>query len=306
MLSRLSQLVLCCCTIEKQQKIMTISQNRTIQHRNLSSRKKLMKLREAKCDNDQLICCLHGPAGCGKSTVIELVMEYARDYCSFLPHVTFTARTIVVTAMTGVAATIIQGEMTHGALYLNQQKELEPEQIELWEDTKLLIIDEISFASKHNFHMIHRNVSKLKQEFTKKYGGINIIFSGDFRLLELVGSNPIYEEDCPYFVHWVNCYIELNGMHRFRNDKHWGRLLMRMRDGKMTKEDIDFINTKIVNNKTKLLEDLRYATYFNRDQDAINTALFKERYKLLYNERGHTNDTITPSVSCLVHEFTRN
>ena len=166
--------------------------------------KKSMKLREAKCDNDQLIGCLHGPSGCGKSKVIELVMEYAREYCSFLPHVTFTARTIVVTAMTGVAATIIKGETTHGALCLNQQKELEPEQIELWEDTKLLIIDEISFASKHNFHMIHRNVSKLKQEFMKKYGAINIIFSGDFKQLEPVGSNLIYEEDCPYFVHWVN------------------------------------------------------------------------------------------------------
>ena len=39
----------------------------------------------------------------------------------------------------------------------------------------------------------------------------------------------------------------------------------------MTKEDIDFKNMKIVNNKTKLLEDLRSATYFNRDQDAIIT-----------------------------------
>ena len=185
-----------------------------------------MKLREAKCDNDQLICCLHSAAGCRKSTVIELVMEYAREYCSFLPHVTFIARMIVVTAMTGVSATIILGETTHGALYLNQQKELEPEQIELWEDMKLLIIDKILFASKHNFHMIHRNVSMLKQEFTKKYRVINIIFSGDFRQLEAVGSDPIYEEDCPYFVHWVNCYIELNGMHRFRNDKHWGHLLL--------------------------------------------------------------------------------
>ena len=135
---------------------------------------------------------------------------------------------------------------------------------------KLLIIDKILFASKHNFHMIHKNVSKLKQEFTKKYRGINIIFACDFRELQLVGSNPIYEEDCPYFVHWVNCHIELNGMHRFRNDKHWGRLLMCMRDGKMTKEDIDFINTQIVNNKTRQLEDLRYATYFYGDRDAIN------------------------------------
>ena len=47
-----------------------------------------------------------------------------------------------------------------------------------------------------------------------------------------------------------------------------------------------------MNNKTKLLEDLRYATYSNRDRDAINTALFEEWCKLLYNERGCTNDTI--------------
>ena len=40
--------------------------------------------------------------------------------------------------------------------FLNQKHEIEPEQIELWADTCLFIIDEISFASKSNFQMMHK------------------------------------------------------------------------------------------------------------------------------------------------------
>ena len=64
-------------------------------------RKLLCQLAELRNDTEQLICCLHGPAGCGKSTVIELVMLYAKEYCSYLPNVIFCRNTIVVTAMTG-------------------------------------------------------------------------------------------------------------------------------------------------------------------------------------------------------------
>ena len=72
--------------------------------------------------------------------MIELVLLYAQEYCSYLPNVMFCRNTIVVTAMTGVTATLICGETTHGALFLNQKHEIEPEQIELWADTCLLII----------------------------------------------------------------------------------------------------------------------------------------------------------------------
>ena len=64
-------------------------------------RKLLCQLAEFRNDTEQLICCLHGPAGCGKSTVIELVLLYAKEYCSYLPNVIFCRNTIVVTAMTG-------------------------------------------------------------------------------------------------------------------------------------------------------------------------------------------------------------
>ena len=84
-------------------------------------RKLLCQLAELRNDTVQLIFCLHGPAGSRKSTVIELVLLYAKEYCSYLPNVIFCQNTIVVTAMTGVAATLICGETTHSALFLNQK-----------------------------------------------------------------------------------------------------------------------------------------------------------------------------------------
>ena len=113
-------------------------------------------------DSTQTICLLYGPGGFGKTTVIDLVLEYAREYCSYLEGVHFDARTIVVTALTGVAATILRGETTHAAVYLNQERNLQPEQIELWENTRLLIVDEISFAGKGIFIRLDEKLRKLK------------------------------------------------------------------------------------------------------------------------------------------------
>ena len=84
-------------------------------------RKLLCQLAKLSNDTEQHISCLHGPAGSGKSTVIELVLLYAKEYCSYLPNVIFCRNTIVVTAMTGVPATLICGETMHGVLFLNQK-----------------------------------------------------------------------------------------------------------------------------------------------------------------------------------------
>ena len=73
----------------------------------------MCQLSELSNDTEQLNWCLHGPAGSGKSTVIELVLLYAQEYCSYLPNVMFCHNTIVVSAMTGVAATLICGETMH-------------------------------------------------------------------------------------------------------------------------------------------------------------------------------------------------
>ena len=179
------------------------------------------------------------------------------------------------------------------AVYLNQRKNLQPEQCEAWKDTRLLIIDEISFASKKDLEKIHRVLRKLRQQLHLPYGGLSIIFSGDMRQLEPVGDKkPVYQENCPEFKDWVNCFIELDGLHRFKDDKKWGELLFRFRDGNATPEDINEINERVVKEDTHLPGDIRYATYRNCDRDSINAAVFEEHCQHMYDLHGHTNDAI--------------
>jgi hypothetical protein len=49
---------------------------------------------------------------------------------------------------------------------------------------------------------------------------LNIIFSGDVHQLEPVwgeGKKPVYAEDCHEFKDWVNCFVEVSGMHCFKD-----------------------------------------------------------------------------------------
>jgi hypothetical protein len=95
------------------------------------------------------------------------VSEYAKEYCGFLEvPFTTTSRTIVVTAMSGVAATLLLQGITHSALGLNQ-KEIRPEQVTAWEETRLVLIDEISFASKYEIQEINKNLCLAVNEIQK-------------------------------------------------------------------------------------------------------------------------------------------
>ena len=115
-------------------------------------------------ENDQLICFLHGPGGSGKSAVINLVLLYCKNFCNYIwSDFQSNERVIVVTALTGVAATLLNGETTHSALYLNQKKDISREQIQFWSQTKMIIIDEISFAHKNDIVLINSKLAKLKQ-----------------------------------------------------------------------------------------------------------------------------------------------
>ena len=73
--------------------------------------------------NESLRMFLDGPGGAGKSRVVEEVVKYVKQFTENL-DMTFDMRTIVVTAMSGVAATSIGGETLHSAVGLNKKGEL--------------------------------------------------------------------------------------------------------------------------------------------------------------------------------------
>ena len=171
---------------------------------------RLKKLAGLNQENKQVILLLHGPGGSGKSTVLDLLMLYAQEFCDTLGH-TFTKRTIVVTAFSGVAATLIKGETIHSACYFNW-KELTSDHREEWKDARMLIADEISFGSSMEYRKLDRNLRFLMGRQFANYGGLNIVFSGDFWQLDPVRITPIYQDVCPEFTDFINCYIELVGI----------------------------------------------------------------------------------------------
>ena len=69
-------------------------------------------------------------------------------------------------------------------------------------------------------------------------------------------------------------------------------MLLRFRDGDVTLQDIETINSRIPGKDTILPEDLRYATFFNVDRDAINSAIFQERVTEIYHAKNNTDGFI--------------
>jgi len=134
----------------------------------------------------------------------------------------------VVTAMSSVAATLLHGETNHSALAL--MRKIKNDEIEEWEDTHLVIINEVSFASQGDFKIVCKNLQELKKQRYKLHGGINMAFLGDYSQLVPVKQDPIYTKDnhCPEFHGALNCYIELDGKHCFKNDPEFGELNFRM------------------------------------------------------------------------------
>ena len=230
----------------------------------------------------QLICLVHGPGGSGKSTVINLVISYAREFCDLIGH-RFTDRTIVVSAMSGVAATLLHGETWHSAAGTNRSKaNVVKELVDEWKDTRMVIIDEISFASESDFKKMMEYTQILKQNRFEPFGGLNMVFAGDYSQLEPVGRDPIYkyDEQLPEFHLALNTYIELDGRHRFRDDPAWGDLLFKFRQGEATKADVDYINDHcFISDNHVPPNDVQVACYGNKERDAVNTAVFEEYCK---------------------------
>ena len=242
----------------------------------------------------QLIAFLHGPGGSGKSTVIDLFLSYAQQFSSYIDGFVFTRHTIRITAMSGVAATIIKGETTHSALYLNNTNPINNEQIDNWSETRMVIIDEISFASASQLQLISQRLKYLKQKRHLLFGGIHVIFAGDLCQLEPVASagEVLHKEERAEFDLAINCYIELNGSHRFKGDPAWGNLLRRFRLGEVSDSDLNKINARVVKPSDPIPNNIRYATYCNRDRDAINAALFEKYCHNNKNQAGIATDAL--------------
>ena len=120
-----------------------------------------------------------------------------------------------------------------------------PEMIDAWSDTRLVIIDECSFASVDQVNKMEKHARDLKKNAFHYYGGLSVVFAGDFSQLEPPRREPLYSpkrEQYSAFHGILNAFIELDGCHRFKSDSKYGEIMLRFREGRVSKDDINFIN----------------------------------------------------------------
>ena len=85
---------------------------------------------------------------------------------------------------------------------------------------KILIIDEMSFMSDDQFQELNRKLQGLMDK-NKPFGGISVIFAGDFRQLEPCGekqSQLLFSRESSRLWDSVNTTIFLDNEHRFKED----------------------------------------------------------------------------------------
>lgn len=129
-----------------------------------------------------------------------------------------------------------------------------------WKNVELLLVDEISLVGAQllcDLDLILRCVREVDDWF----GGINIIFAGDFFQLPPVQATPLYKpissasnkgprhaqvREHHGRIAWkqVDTVIELTEQKRMEGDKEFAEAVLRLRlHEPLTKEDIDLFNS---------------------------------------------------------------
>jgi len=137
---------------------------------------------------------LTGSAGTGKTYVLNQFIEYLRMH-----DIKYA-----VTASTGIAATHIGGQTIHSWSGMGIKEEIKKSDLEIlqqneplhkrWNNTKVLIIDEISMLHK-NFLDGMDKIGKTLRRNDLPFGGIQVVFCGDFfQLPPVVKRNQKNEE----------------------------------------------------------------------------------------------------------------
>lgn len=181
-----------------------------------------------------------GKAGTGKTHLIHII-KYELEKLN---------KKVALTAMTGIAASNIQGVTLHSfagfGLEIKEKQHVKPCIRERWKEIDVLIIDEISIADFNYFESLSQIVSKIRQprQKTKRsaFGGLQIIMIGDFFQLPPVNKDPNTETRYVFEGQtWKQLklkYVILTTNMRQKGDRRYGELCDRIREGKISIDDI--------------------------------------------------------------------
>ena len=237
-----------------------------------------------------------------------MAQRFCFEFCYSVGNL-WSDSSFLFTAYTGSAASLFGGVTIVKHAHLSSKQPLTDDDIKEWEDVRILVIDEISFMKDFELKRLDMRLRELRRDRAKPFGGLSIIFSGDFRQLEPTKSEDsdllFSSNSSRHFENCINAYIILSNNHRFKGDPEYGELLSRMWNGDLTKEDREKINTRVIGENGLTLpssfgnKDACNASPTNKERNAISAGNFKQ---LVITTHPHVNENRLPPDHTIIIE----
>jgi len=136
---------------------------------------------------------LTGAPGSGKTHLLNKYIQYLKNHNV----------KVAITASTGIAATHVEGTTIHAWSGIGIKDNMTAKDLEKlrtnnrikrhYENTKVLIVDEISMLHKHQLDMVD-TIARYILNSDKVFGGIQVVLCGDFFQLPPVSSSILTKE----------------------------------------------------------------------------------------------------------------
>jgi len=242
-----------------------------------------------------------GPGGTGKTALIRIMVEYARE----------NNLKLQVCAMTGCAAVLLNcnAKTLHSWAGIGLGKGnidditnkviRNRDRIKNWVNTNILIIDEVSMLSKKLLLLLDNIAKRSKKKPFAAFGGMQVIFCGDFYQLPPVGSKdePDTYEFCFQTPLWNSLFkkentIILKKIYR-QEDELYIKALCQIRNGILTKSSYNAL-LSCVSKKLSLPDNMqptillptrsRVDLINNKHLDELQNELISISYKSVCEE----------------------
>lgn len=163
-----------------------------------------------------------GAAGTGKTYLLNQFIQYLKDI-----DITYA-----VTASTGIAATHLNGTTIHSWSGIGIKNTLSDKDLEKinkrvnanFKSTKVLIIDEISMLHAHQLNMVDK-IAKYVLNNDKPFGGMQIVFCGDFCQLPPVSDNDSEVVFAFESKAWIESNLKVCYLHKSYRQNECDKLL---------------------------------------------------------------------------------